>query len=116
MANGITFWQLAGAGVSATLVGLALIALRFVVMDPNWYFLKLRWWIILIAMVPGFLLGSTVHPAVAHNSEALAYVNSGQNSYARGDYNAALKAYDQAVRLDPQQAPSYEGRALAEMA
>src|SRR5258708_35917586 len=116
MANGITFWQLAGAGISATLVGLALIAIRFLVMDPNWHFLKLRWWLILIGTLPGFLLGSTVHPAGAHSSESLAYQNSGQISYARGDYNAALKSYDQAVRLDPQQPTSYRGRALAELA
>ena len=43
-------------------------------------------------------------------TSAEAYVNRGDKSYNQGDYQAAISDYDEAIRLDPNDARAYYNR------
>src|SRR5260221_8129794 len=116
MANVITIWGVVGAAAGGCLMGFVVFVVQFIAPDKSWLIMRIRGWLIAIGVALGFILGSTVHTANAQYSEAVAYQNSAQISYAKGDYASALQDYNEAIRLNPQVARSYAGRALVEYA
>ena len=51
--------------------------------------------------------------AIEEPTSAKAYVDRGDKSYDQGDYQAAISDYDEAIRLEPNNAIAYGNRGNA---
>src|SRR5258708_36154620 len=114
MLNAISLWGLFGALLGAVIMGAGTLAMRFFALDQNWFLLRMRYWLILIGVVIGFVIGSTSQVTRAQLTEATEYLDRGDISYTRGDYASAIADYNQAIQLNPQSDKAYYGRGLAE--
>src|SRR5258708_10567485 len=116
MVTTISLWGFVGGVFGAIGIGTFTFALRFITQDQNWFLLRIRYWLVVIGAVAGFVLGSSVQVTRAQLAEANEYLNRGDLNFARGDYARTIEDYNQSVRSSPNLERGYYSRGLAEYA
>src|SRR5258708_23921154 len=104
MSGAFSVVSLFGAGIGAVLAGLFALVLGLILSASNGSspLMRLRYWLVLVGAVIGFVLGSSVQVAQAQLSQAVEYENRGDLDVARADYASAVTDFSQSLRNNTQ--------------
>src|SRR5579859_6088247 len=101
MFTAISLWSVLGAVLGAIMVGAFTFGLRLIVPDQNWFVFRVRYWLVMVGALAGFVLVSSAQVTRAQLAEANEYLNRGDLNFARGDYASAIDDYSQSIRANP---------------